>query len=208
MVHEIDGKLLRLDPPVGPEEEVMMAISGVHKDLVKGPPFRRIHGFGIVIRLSSGRKVEPITYVSKTETTTHMRAELGAVLTTCQWRALNAAGAGKVTIIGKVQYSIEDLPKNLRKWMSEPASKRENYDLISKIYPFGKHWVAGEVRRFAGKDEEALVAEAKRLAQTARDAIVLEDYGSLPEDDFDIFGSMTEEDEFLMRRAMDKDPYG
>lgn len=205
MEHEINRKLERLDPPVGPDEDVVIAIVGVHDKIGKGSDERSIHGFGMEFRLSSGRAVRPFSYLSRTEETTHQRGELGALLTSYQWLELNAGHARSRVIMSAEEYLTVHLPAHISEWVKESPADRPNHDLLLKILPFATSQQKPELRRPETKAEIAQRKEAKKAARAAVKSITLDRIDDLPGDQFDIFDDITPEDEVQMKRAIERD---
>lgn len=204
MEHEITRSLGRLDPPLANEEEVTILISGVHRNVTPLPDPKRIHGFAMIARFATGRDEETFSYLSRTETTTHMRAELGALMTALQWLHLNADHVRKREVLGKVTYVVNDLPRSISEWVQEKKS-RPNLDLLKKIRPLLERDPHVDVRRYANATELDAVDDARRLARIKRDAVTIESYAALPSEDFDFEYEMNPDDEARMLEAMRRD---
>jgi hypothetical protein len=165
MEHDTKPKIEKLDQPVGPEEDIVIAIIGTHGVAGVGADARNVHAFGGAICLSSGRKVNPLRHLSSSDGTTHQRGELGGLLTAYEWLQQNAAEARSRTILSSSEYLVVHLPGNISQWTEEPPEKRPNHDLLVKLH----HYVTANkgtiLRKPKTTHEISLRKEAKNIAQ-------------------------------------------
>ena len=123
--HPITKALMRVDPPLGPEDAIEAYI-GVSDERYRGP---RRHAFAVILHFSSGRDPIEITSPQSTSSGTHaQRANLGAIITMLEWLVLNQAPANHVTI-----YVIDEWMANLQHALRSKGSKMA--DLYRKIGP-------------------------------------------------------------------------
>jgi ribonuclease HI len=138
MVHPIDEKLQKLDPPLTAEESLEIYIYGTHKKVSSG---RFIHAFGVTYRRSLSKPSWVSKYVSdksdEGEDTDSSRAVLGALLTAMRWLEISEAQSHSVTIYNDVEYITKWLPANIEEWCGN-APLRPNRDLLETLLPYFK----------------------------------------------------------------------
>lgn len=202
MAHPITEKLEKLDPPLAPDASIEIYISGVHK---KGPEGHLIHAFGLVFRLSDGRKALPVCSISEDHETTNDRAELAATLTAFEWLELNAHHSNSITILPASEYIHKHLPMQITKWTT--SRDAENLDLLDQILPYYRSWPEVKWRGAKLGPDPTLHKRAKQMANRAIDerhvtAGITEDVADYVSDAF-----ISIDDEFWMQTALDRDPY-
>jgi hypothetical protein len=216
MNHRIDILLNKLNPPLRPNEHLHVYFYGNKRPV----PFRPgiiIHAFATGYVRHEGREENPgaqpiifSEYVSDSNPdTNHMRAHLGAMLTTLNWLSVNGAEEHPVTIYGKT-FVAKDLPTQWPRWIRQ--TKRPNRDLLEKfeLYfgPEGWRYTSWKVTALENADRlqtnhhERL--EDLRLRVDAELAIRV---GEMTPDDLptEIGESFEEVSERLFKRALARD---
>lgn len=156
MSHPITERLERLAPPLGPTDEVSAYIAVTAQN-------RKSHAFIILLQSPTRKEIRPILNRSTTSETTQPRALLGALLSTYEWVAQNAAMAKSCRIYSTAEYLYKEVQNIIERDTDSKLAKRSNADLLRKLKPLiaAMPWV--EIARPTAEADVAATKEAARL---------------------------------------------
>jgi hypothetical protein len=211
MTHPIDLKLKVLSPPLRPAETLEVYFYSNKKPIPGLNSQVLLHAFSTAYVMHNGAPLENFSgYVSdKSPDTSHMRGNLGAMLTVLNWLALNGAENFEVKIYGKT-FVAEHLPKEWLKWERQPS--RPNRDLLEKFRPYfsdaGWRYSNWEVNALTDADRPKSKHHGRLdlLRKRVDRELAVRVREVQPEDlPFDIVEAFDEQAEQLFRRALARD---
>jgi hypothetical protein len=125
MEHSTDDNIERLDPPLGPDDEVSAYIAVSAQN-------RKSHEFAVLVCSTPRRGIKPISSYSAEHGTTVTRALLEALLATYEWLKVNAANAKRRRVYSSSEY-LSRYAQNEARRPPRELLKKNNADLLLRL---------------------------------------------------------------------------